>query len=171
MILLREPSSEDAAQLVDAVQESLQYLEPWMPWAVPTYGLGEAAQWIRETQTRRQAGSAYEFFIVDSGERLLGTCGLNQIDAANRRANLGYWVRSAASGRGVAPAAVGQLAQWGFAHTDLERLEIVIALGNERSRRVAEKVGAVREGLLRSRLWLYGVPTDAIVYSLVRRAH
>ena len=71
-------------------------------------------------------------------------------------------------GRGVAPRAVCQLADFAFRETALIRLEIVIAVGNERSERVAAKVGARREGLLRSRLILHDEVYDAAMYSLVR---
>ena len=64
--------------------------------------------------------------------------------------------------------AVRQLADWGFAHTRLHRLEIVVAADNERSQRVAEKAGARREGILRSRLWSYEIPHDAVLYSMVK---
>jgi len=46
----------------------------------------------------------------------------------------------------------------------------VIAVGNSRSQRVAEKIGATREGVLRSRLVLPSGPSDAVMYSLVRPA-
>ena len=48
------------------------------------------------------------------------------------------------------------------------RLEIVCALGSEASQRVAEKAGAVREGVLRDRLVLHDRPCDAVMYSLIR---
>jgi RimJ/RimL family protein N-acetyltransferase len=93
---------------------------------------------------------------------------LNQIDEAHRTANLGYWVRTSAAGQGVTSQAVRLLAEWAFANTNLERLEIVAAVGNVRSQRVAEKADALREGLLRSRLYLHGQPHDAVVYSIIR---
>ena len=86
----------------------------------------------------------------------------------NHRANLGYWVRVDAANRGTATAAVGLLRQWAFQHTDLERLEIVVALGNLASQRVAAKSGATREGTLRRRLLLHGRHHDAALFSLVR---
>jgi len=87
---------------------------------------------------------------------------------ANRFANLGYWVRTSAMGCGVAPAAVRLVAEYAFRETDLIRLEIVGAVGNLRSQRVAEKIGAVREGVLRSRLLLPTGPSDAVMYNLLR---
>jgi RimJ/RimL family protein N-acetyltransferase len=168
MIQLRDPTLEDAEELVSVVQQSLPDLAPWMPWATASYGLADAQRWIQETRALRSEARAYEFFITAPEGQLLGTCGLNRIDVDNRRANLGYWVRSSASGKGVAPRAIQALARWAFAHTELYRLEIVAAVGNTRSQRAAEKAGALREGVLRARLWLHGVPNDAVVYSILR---
>jgi RimJ/RimL family protein N-acetyltransferase len=84
------------------------------------------------------------------------------------RANLGYWIRSSQTRRGLATAAVRLLAHWAFDNTDLNRLELVISVENLASLRVAEKAGAVREGILRSRLLLYGRSHDAALYSLLR---
>jgi RimJ/RimL family protein N-acetyltransferase len=93
---------------------------------------------------------------------------VNQVNKTNRFANLGYWVRTSAMGQGVAPAAVRLVADEVFRETDLVRLEIVCAVGNVRSQRVAEKVGAMREGVLRRRLVIPGGCSDAVMYSLVR---
>jgi RimJ/RimL family protein N-acetyltransferase len=57
---------------------------------------------------------------------------------------------------------------WGFRHTDLIRLEIVIAAGNVRSQRVAIKSGATFEGTLRDRLLLHGAAHDAVMFSFTR---
>lgn len=115
-----------------------------------------------------QRGTALEFAIVSADGRYLGASGLNQIDQANGRANMGYGVRSSATGRGVATAAVQRLRNWGFEHTALIRLEVVIAIGNRASHRVAEKAGATREGTLRSRLLLHCTARDAAMFSFIR---
>src|SRR5262249_18704500 len=94
--------------------------------------------------------------------------GLNQLDGLNRRANLGYWVRSTATRRGVATAAVRALRDWAFESTDLMRLEILVARENVASHHVAERVGAIREGVLRRRLLLHGHLPDAPMFSVTR---
>jgi RimJ/RimL family protein N-acetyltransferase len=53
-------------------------------------------------------------------------------------------------------------------NTDLNRLEIVAAVENIPSQRVAEKAGAIREGIARSRLFLNGRFHDAAVFSFAR---
>ena len=72
------------------------------------------------------------------------------------------------AGHGVAVCAVGLPADYAFQETDLVRLEILCAFANVRSQRVAEKVGAVREGVLRDRLLLHDTPHDAVMFSIVR---
>ena len=79
----------------------------------------------------------------------------------------------------IVTRAVRQLIDWSFAETALERLEIIAAVGNMRSRRVAERVGAVREGVLARRVWVRSNPDlelspcvlDAgVLYAVVRPA-
>jgi RimJ/RimL family protein N-acetyltransferase len=158
----------DAEDLVAAVVESVADVGRWMGWCHPGYSLDEARDWIRSQEELTRQGLAYEFAIRDDGGRYLGGCGVNQVNKANRFANLGYWVRASAMGRGVAPTAARLVADDVFRRTDLVRLEIVCAIGNVRSQRVAEKIGALREGVLRRRLAIPGGLSDAVMYSLVR---
>jgi ribosomal-protein-serine acetyltransferase len=157
----------DAEHLPAAVRESVAEVAPWMAWSHPRYSLEEAREWVRAQGKLARQGLAYEFAIWSDGH-YLGGCGVNQINRIHRFANLGYWVRTSAMGRGVAPAAVRLVAGEVFRTTDLVRLEIVCAAENLRSQRVAEKVGALREGVLRNRLLLPGGPSDAVMFSLVR---
>ena len=100
-----------------------------------------------------EKGTEYEFAIIDAKDgSFLGGCGLNQINYKKRIANLGYWVRTSRTKRGVASAAVRLLAQFGLGKLKLNRIEIMAAVGNKASQRVAEKVGARREGILRKRI-------------------
>jgi ribosomal-protein-serine acetyltransferase len=167
---LRAYALEDAKPLWEAARESVADVFPWLPWCHSEYSLAEAAEWIGARATLAAQGLEYMFAIVGPEDRLLGGCGLNQINRIHRFANLGYWVRSSATGRGVATEAVRQVAEFAFRETDLLRLEIVCALGNARSQRVAVRAGARREGVLRNRLLVHGQPLDAVMYSLVREA-
>jgi ribosomal-protein-serine acetyltransferase len=167
-VRLRPYQLKDAPFAFEAVRESIAALRPWMPWCHPGYSIEETRSWLATQVAAFENRVAFEFAITSAGGEYLGGCGLNQIDTANQRANLGYWVRSSVAGRGVATAAVRLLRQWGFGNTDLVRLEIVVATGNAASQRVAQKAGAVREGILRSRLLLHGISHDAAMYSLTR---
>ena len=167
---LRPYEPGDAKALWEAARESVAEVSPWLEWCHAQYSMAEAVEWIQSRAPLAAEGREYTFAIVGDDGRFLGGCGINQINRIHRFANLGYWVRSSATGRGVAGEAVRQAADFTFRRTDLVRLEIVCAVGNERSQRVAARAGAVREGVLRSRLLLHGQPVDAVMYSLVRDA-
>jgi ribosomal-protein-serine acetyltransferase len=163
-VRLRPYRLDDAPALWEAVQESMAELQPWLPWCHPAYSIHESRSWLQIQVAAFQQGAAFEFAMLAPDGRFLGGCGLNQID----RANLGYWVRTAATNEGVATRAVHLLRDWAFEKTDLIRLELVIAVENQKSLRVAEKAGASREGVLRKRLFLSGVAHDATMFSLTK---
>ena len=158
----------DADNIYAAALESVSEMNKWMPWCHSEYSLQESQSWLYEQSKKWESEDAFEFAIVDEVSAYLGGCGINQINKEYQTASLGYWVRTSAAGQGIATEAVSQLAAWAFANTKLIRLEILCAVGNTRSQRVAEKVGATNEGLLRSRLVLNQEVHDAVVYSIVR---
>ena len=143
---LRAPRPDDARAHCEAVLESLPEVSAWLEWAHDGYRVAESAAFIERAIAGRQSGEMYEFFIVDRDDRFLGGAGLNRVDTRFMKANLGYWVRTSAAGRGVAAAASGLLARYGFEQLGLQRIEIVAAVDNKASQRVAEKVGGHREG-------------------------
>ena len=165
---LRPYAPDDAEALWEAVRESVAEVSPWLPWCHAEYSRAEAVEWIRTRAPLAAEKSEYGLAIVGGDGRFLGGCGINQINRTHRFGNLGYWVRTSATGRGVATEAVRQAAAFAFRTTDLVRLEILCAVGNSRSQRVAERAGALREGVLRRRLLLRGELVDAVLYSVVR---
>ena len=164
VIRLRNPVDADAPALCAAVLSSLPELTPFMPWATAAYDEAVTMSWIR---AELEAGEVRYLIVGEDGE-VAGTCGLNRFDKVDRRANLGYWLRTDRTGRGWATRATVLLARHGLTRLGLERVEIMMAVENEASRRVAERAGATFEGTLRHRLLLHGVYHDAHLYSLIQ---
>lgn len=167
---IRPYRADDAEALYEAARESTADVFPWLPWCHPGYTMAEAEDWATLQAGAADGGRELVFAVVGPGDEFLGGCGVNQINSLHRFGNLGYWVRSSATGRGVASEAARQAAAFVFRNTNLVRLEIVCAVENRRSQRVAEKAGAIREGILRNRLVLHGRPVDAVMYGLLRPA-
>lgn len=167
-IRLRRHCPEDVDALFEAVRESIPEISPWLAFCTEQYSREESEQWIGSRARAWEAGEDYSFAIEDvDGSTFLGGCDINQIDRNNLRANLGYWIRSSHSGRGIVTAAVRLLAGFGFEDLGLMRIEIVAAPGNKASQRVAEKAGAFREGVLRKRIRVRDIFYDAVSYSLL----
>jgi RimJ/RimL family protein N-acetyltransferase len=149
-----------------AVRESLGDLEPWMSWATAGYTQTSAREYIAIARARWDEHTLYSFAIT-RGETLLGVCTLSSIHPIYHFCNLGYWVRTACRGHGIAGRAANLAARFAFEDLGLIRVEIVIAVGNHASIRVAEKLGAHTEGILRNRMVIRKAICDAHMYSLV----
>jgi len=158
----------DIPLLYDAACESIEQIYPWLPWCHPGYALDEARSWVYYAIDAWAGGREYEFVIFHETEKTFaGGLGLNQINVVYRMSNLGYWVRSSKTGKGAASAATHLAADFGFRRLGLKRIEIVVAVENKASQRVAEKVGAAREGILRNRLFMHDRSYDAVMYSVI----
>jgi ribosomal-protein-serine acetyltransferase len=168
LVRLRPYRPDDADALYAAARESIDEVHVWLPWCHPRYQYEEAADWVAARADLWRAGQEYSFVIEDPADgAMAGGCGLNQFDDLRLRANLGYWLRTSRTGRGLATAATRLLARWGVERLGLQRVEIVAATGNVRSQRVAERSGALREGVARNRLRVHGRQHDAVCYSFV----
>ncbi len=168
VVLLRPYGSGDVERLYQAVRESVTEMSPWMPWCHADYSIEESQAWVESRAEAWAKGTQYDFVITDARDgSFLGGCGLSRIDQANQIANLGYWVKTSRAKRGVASAAVPLLAQFGLGKLKLNRIEIMAAVGNKASQRVAEKVGAKREGILRNRIVIRDQVYDAVMFSLI----
>lgn len=169
-IAIRPFHPDDAAPVYQAIDESRANVGAWMPDLAAVPDVAAVAEWINAASSASATGQMFHFAIVDSAsDNILGGCGLTQISATHRFANLYYWVRSSQLRKGIAHTAMRLLAAWGFDHAQLQRIEIVVAVGNTASLGVAEKVGALREGILRNRLWMHNRPHDAMMFSLTPR--
>jgi len=168
VVLLRPYRSGDVDHLYQAARESITEMSPWMPWCHADYSIEESRAWVESRAEAWEKGTEYDFAITDARDGFfLGGCGLNHIDQANRIANLGYWVRTGRAKKGVASAAARLLAQFGLGKLELNRIEIMAAVGNKASQRVAEKVGAKREGILRNRRVVRDRVYDMVLFSLI----
>src|SRR5438876_10709428 len=152
-ILVRPYSPDDIPALFEAARSSIPELSEWMPWCHPDYSIAETKSFILSRPEQWAKGAEYGFGVFSREDgRFLGGVGMNFINRVHQMANLGYWVRSSETGRGVAAKAARLVAQFGFERLAFQRIEILAATGNIASQRVAEKTGALKEGVLRNRL-------------------
>ena len=158
----------DASALYEATRDSLDELCSWMVWCHPDYSLANSAAFVSEAAKQLATGERYSFAIVhrSTGE-FVGSVGLSAIDSTHCFANLGYWVRTNWTNRGIGFIAASLAARFAFDELRLQRLELIIPVGNFASECVARKLGAQREGILRKRIFLRGAPHDALMMSLL----
>lgn len=165
-LLVQRFRPTDEVRLFNAARESIPEVFPFLPWCHPDYERSETRNWLRTAISDWEKGNNFSFGIWDHANRFLGGCGLSRIDE-HPVMNLGYWIRTSATGQGVATTVTRSLARFAFDELGMQRIEIVMSTQNHPSQRVAEKSGARFEGILRNRLLLHGQAHDAFLYSLV----
>jgi len=107
--------------------------------------------------------------VRDTGAHV-GNISLHAIDATNRFAEVGILIGEAgARGKGYGTEALRLLAAHAFGRMNLHKLNAGVVDGNEASRRLFEKVGFRREGILREHVYAGGRHVDALRYGLLRR--
>lgn len=167
LVALRPLSIADLPSLMEAVHESVTEIMPWMDWCTPAYSEEFAHSWLAMLPQAWEQGTQYGLAITDAlTGKFLGGTGLNHINYTHRLANVGYWVRTSATGRGIATRAARLVGEFAVKQVGLLRAEIVVAVGNKPSLRVAEKCGCNPEGVLRNRLIVREKVFDAVMHAL-----
>jgi len=128
-----------------------------------------AATVLLETIHREfHARTLFQWGVETTDGQLVGTCTLARIDPVNHRAELGFALGRAFWGRGYMAAALPTLLEFAFGRLGLQRICADADPQNAPSIRVLERLGFVREGLLRQHYFVQGKPQDALVYGLLK---
>jgi ribosomal-protein-serine acetyltransferase len=142
----------------------------WLPWAHPEHRRSDTRRYLRHARIARARRLTYDFAILSGeAESFVGVVGLHRLDWSRRCAGLGYWVRRASWDHGFATEAAACVVEHAFRDLGLNRIEAHVATDNQRSQRVAEKLGFHREGVAREVERVAGRYVDHIQYSLLRR--
>ena len=144
---LEATTLEHAEGLWGAIEASLKELTEFMAWA-PTASLANSTAFAERMQKKWDEVTDWSFTIFFEGE-VAGNISLMGYEALSDLAELGYWLRSDLTGRGLMTEAARAVVDFGFDRVRCHRLELQAAESNLASIRVAEKLGFVREGLLR----------------------
>ena len=166
-IVLRPNAVEFVPYLHEAALHVLATVGRWMSWCHPQFTEAEALEWYRICEKNWDDGTEFEFSIFGLSGQYLGAAGLNQLNSHHKFANLGYWMSEPQQRLGYAVEAASLVAKFGFNVLGLSRIEIVVAENNLPSRHVAEKSGAIFEGVLRNRLLIHGVLFSAAMYAVL----
>jgi RimJ/RimL family protein N-acetyltransferase len=165
-VTLRRPNHRDLDAAVAACRdpESVRFTtvpDPYGP---------EDARFFVETHTVRRwaAGEGVVYAIADATDAFAGSIELRISPIDPLVGDVGFLTAPHARGRGYLPAALAALCEWGFAALGLARIEWRAYVGNDASRRAAEKAGFAFEGTARQALNYRGQRMDAWVGARVR---
>jgi ribosomal-protein-serine acetyltransferase len=163
---LRLLSPEDAEHFFKLVHENRQRLDEWMFWVTQDYSLADAERHITEALEKFAARNGFEAGIWFNGQ-LAGCIRYNYIDWTHKNTELGYWLGARFEGYGLATKACRALIDHAFGELKLHRVEIRCMSDNIKSQRIPERLGFVKEGVLRQIRWRREHFDDHIVYGML----
>jgi ribosomal-protein-serine acetyltransferase len=164
---LRQVSEGDTLVLTDLIDRNRRYLREWLPWLDSSTGIHDTARFIGRSLEQADDENGYTFAIVCNGA-LAGIIGQHYVDSLNRRTEIGYWLDASHQGSGIITKSTARLTDYAFAEQNCNRVILHCAVGNAKSRAVAERLGFTQEGILREAEWLYDHYVDLVVYSMLK---
>lgn len=154
-----------ATALFNVVNASRDWLATWLPWVDHITSVADETAFLRRMQAEADQGRTHMFVIKADG-RVVGAIDLHNIDAVNHHADVGYWLGQAHTGQGLTHTALSQLEAKAFGEFGLHKLNIIAAMGNAPSRRVAVSAGYTFEVTLRDEIWRDGYHPAALYTKL-----
>jgi RimJ/RimL family protein N-acetyltransferase len=133
------------------------------------YSLQVAIDWIAGHRRPRQRDLGCRFAVTqaESGQ-LIGCVELRDLNQEHAQAEMGFWIGKPFWGQGYASEAGSAIVRFGFESLGLNRIYAFHMQRNPASGKVLQKLGMVREGLLRQRVRKWGRFEDVTAYAVLR---
>ncbi|TVQ85058.1 MAG: N-acetyltransferase [Micavibrio sp.] len=169
-LFLRPPQSGDCQSWVALRNESRDFLVPWEPsWPDRIILEKDFRSMLKIRRKKWLNDNSYSFFLFrkDDGA-LAGAINLNNlVRGAGQYTTLGYWVGEKFTGKGYMTEAVAAATDFAFDDLKLHKVIAATLPDNIASRRVLQKLGFTKEGMVRKHLKIAGQWRDHILYSLL----
>ncbi len=156
-----------AASLFNLINNNRAYLKEWLPWVDSMRTVENTRNYIVNCIKQAEERTDFAYAIMFDGN-MVGRIGMHHINQQNKIGEIGYWLANGMQGRGIVTSCCTALINYGFDELGLNRIVIKCAVGNERSRAIAEKLDFKKEGILRQAEWVNGKFLDLYQFSLLR---
>jgi ribosomal-protein-serine acetyltransferase len=158
----------DSRDLWTSVEASRAHLEPWLPWVPFNIDLESSSRYAEASASDWDAARACRFAIREkAGRRLLGVIGLESLAHLHESAELGYWLRKDATGRGLMTEAGRAVLDWAFGPINAHRVRVAAATDNHASLAVISRLGFRFEGIARQAERCHARWLDHAVFALL----
>lgn len=162
-----EPLHErHAPDLFAAGQEpSLWLYLPGQPFCL----FADAKAWILAAQQEQRKGKRLPYAIVDAASnRAVGSTSFSHMRKEHRSTMIGWsWIAPECQGTGINAESKYLLLEYAFETMRAIRVDLRIDERNVKSQRAVERLGAVREGVLRQHMIEDGVIRNTVYYSFI----
>ena len=164
-VILKLLELEDTEVLFALVDSNRLYLRQWLPWVDSNTTQENSKYFILSTQEQHKLNLGFQCGIWFGGV-FAGIIGFHGIDWRNRNVEIGYWIGEIFQGHGLVTKACRTLVDYAFYEYQLNRVQIRCATGNKKSNAIIERLGFIKEGMIRQAEFLYDHYVDLFVYGM-----
>ena len=167
-LVIRCYNPSDVFLLKTAIEESIEHLRPWMPWASNEHeDLQVKIDRLRLFRGEFDLNRNFVYGIFDPEEKfLIGGCGLHPRIGFNAL-EIGYWIHVDHINKGYATEIATALTRIAFEVEKVKRVEIHCDPKNARSSSIPKKLGFTHEATLKRRTLNHkGEPIDSMIWTI-----
>jgi ribosomal-protein-serine acetyltransferase len=143
-----------ADALFQLTDENRAYLRVWLPWLDSICQAEDTRTFIRRIRRDFADSGAFTCGIWHEGE-ICGVIGHNRIDWNNKTSCIGYWLAENFQGKGIITTCCRAIIDHAFGELGLNKILIACGIDNAPSQAIPDRLGFVREGVVRDAEWLY----------------
>ncbi|HSL43835.1 MAG TPA: GNAT family protein [Anaerolineales bacterium] len=166
-LILRKPRMDDASVLFAAYMQDPEVTR-YTTWR-PHRQLQEAEDFIRNSIYAWEIGTRFPFVITLKG--MDEPFGMIDLHVRGCTVGLGYVIARSHQGHGYATEATRAIITWALQQPTIYRVNASTDIENMASQKVLEKVGMLREGLLRKYIVhpnISDIPRDSYMYAITK---
>jgi len=167
-IVLKPISISSALTIFNSIQSSREHLRPWLPFVDQTQSVNDTREFIRSVIYSKSSKKdvIFEIWHLD---QFTGLIALKEIDYANLKTEIGYWLDKNKTGQGIMIRSCKALINYTFDELKLNRIAIKVAIGNEKSNAIPLALNFYLEGVERQGELVSGQPRDLVVFSMLKK--
>ena len=160
-------SLEDADDIFFTIDRERKYLGHWLPFVEFTRSREDSLSFVKEV-IKDSPGPADLVYVIRYEGLFAGLIGYKFTDRANLKTEIGYWISERYQGKGIVTRSVRAMINQAFEQWGFQRIQINVAVGNKRSKRIPKKLGFNLEGIARDAELLSSGFTDIEMYALLK---
>lgn len=167
-IVLKQISEVSAQRIFNSIHASRDHLRPWLPFVDQTQSVKDTRNFIKSVRNNKCLKKDMVFEIWYQ-EEFAGLIALKEIDYANLKVEVGYWLDKSKTGKGIMIRSCRSIVNYALQELNLNRVSIKIAIGNRKSTAIPVGLDFYQEGIEKNGELINDKFHDLLIFSMLKK--
>lgn len=143
-IILKQIEISDAKDVFTTINAERTYLRKWLPFVDGTKQLKDTENFIKSVYKKPNNNFV---FVIHYNQQFVGLISLKDIDKANKKAEVGYWISEFYQKKGIVTQSLKMLIDFAFDELAINRIQIKCGVENISSKNIPKRLNFSFEGI------------------------